>query len=546
MKANVCGNGLLESTSSSEYHEVCDDGNLLAGDGCSSTCRFESFQPGHPCTDHGTCRDGICRNQVCEAVSAQLLDAPGPMTKLDHFLFGQGVALTRNHLYVSRFGHDICELSKHPTHGEVPGCVPSGAIEVYRFDQDRPVHHLQIKPAGIDVPIHIFGGHMVGHEHTLAVSSGAGESLYLFVYDEEEQNWTQPQVLAAPGKIPYRLHRSFGTIMALGPDTLALGLPWFDCMDAKNPDLTCSSGEHAYRGLVYIFKKNAGKWSFSTTLRPPSPGADPGFGSALAIDGQRLVVSNSLYQACVSEYRQPLAENFIQACKGTPQLHSYDLSHNPPILITPALEGSGNHLDGFGASVALRGTTLAVGAPSQKLKAGPAQTSSQDPTIPEYNKPKNGGIVYSYRLDQGSWLMDQTLESRLRSPQREFGERVALEGGRLVVSSNPESATCLFSRDSSVNNFNLNPGYCEEPMPMMETFHHEQGGWSPESLLFPVGFPKQPRIWNSFAESIAVQGHRVVAGDRTSIRCPAGFTPEQGQFGCSARGSVSVYRFQDD
>ena len=39
--AAVCGNGILETG------EECDDGNLINGDGCSSTCTIEEAPPGN-------------------------------------------------------------------------------------------------------------------------------------------------------------------------------------------------------------------------------------------------------------------------------------------------------------------------------------------------------------------------------------------------------------------------------------------------------------------------------------------------------------------
>jgi cysteine-rich repeat protein len=50
--ANVCGNGVVDP--SAYPPENCDDGNIIAGDGCDSECRLEPLAvcptPGQPCT----------------------------------------------------------------------------------------------------------------------------------------------------------------------------------------------------------------------------------------------------------------------------------------------------------------------------------------------------------------------------------------------------------------------------------------------------------------------------------------------------------------
>ncbi|MBL4633486.1 MAG: hypothetical protein JKY56_06430, partial [Kofleriaceae bacterium] len=60
--ANRCGNGALDSG------EVCDDGNLVAGDGCSAGCLIED---GGACTDNVQCV-GVCDllgSDTCEPVN---------------------------------------------------------------------------------------------------------------------------------------------------------------------------------------------------------------------------------------------------------------------------------------------------------------------------------------------------------------------------------------------------------------------------------------------------------------------------------------------
>ena len=49
---NVCGNGVLDAG------EQCDDGNTLAGDCCSPTCKFEPL--GSPCTAASVCTNNAC------------------------------------------------------------------------------------------------------------------------------------------------------------------------------------------------------------------------------------------------------------------------------------------------------------------------------------------------------------------------------------------------------------------------------------------------------------------------------------------------------
>jgi fibro-slime domain-containing protein len=61
----VCGNGKLE------MGEACDDGNTMAGDGCSGTCELEPnfvcMTPGEFCKSTAVCGDGVVAgNELCD------------------------------------------------------------------------------------------------------------------------------------------------------------------------------------------------------------------------------------------------------------------------------------------------------------------------------------------------------------------------------------------------------------------------------------------------------------------------------------------------
>jgi cysteine-rich repeat protein len=61
-KIDICGNGILDAG------ENCDDGNKLAGDCCSPTCKFEPL--GSPCTAPTICTNNACNGAgACGSVS---------------------------------------------------------------------------------------------------------------------------------------------------------------------------------------------------------------------------------------------------------------------------------------------------------------------------------------------------------------------------------------------------------------------------------------------------------------------------------------------
>jgi cysteine-rich repeat protein len=67
--ASVCGNGIIEAG------ETCDDGNLLNGDGCSSTCQDECVNPATDCP---------LSDQQCEVAACVATTGGGARCKINN------------------------------------------------------------------------------------------------------------------------------------------------------------------------------------------------------------------------------------------------------------------------------------------------------------------------------------------------------------------------------------------------------------------------------------------------------------------------------
>ena len=69
LRADVCGNGMVETYGEPAVTEACDDGNVISGDGCSATCFLDDQPDGQACTMHEACASGACDtedSQTCE------------------------------------------------------------------------------------------------------------------------------------------------------------------------------------------------------------------------------------------------------------------------------------------------------------------------------------------------------------------------------------------------------------------------------------------------------------------------------------------------
>jgi len=160
----------------------------------------------------------------------------------------------------------------------------------------------------------------------------------VYVFDRAASAWTQTVRFAAADTIA---GDDFGRSMAISGDTLVVGAP-----------LKSSGTGHFANGAAYIFVRTASAWPQQAKLMAQVSSDGDGFGTALAIDGDRLLVG-----APMAAGRKGGAYVFERTGSAWTQ-------HDQ--LASPV----GADGDQFGWSVALSGNAALVGAPFASNSCG--------------------------------------------------------------------------------------------------------------------------------------------------------------------------------
>ncbi|MEM7246104.1 MAG: thrombospondin type 3 repeat-containing protein [Acidobacteriota bacterium] len=206
---------------------------------------------------------------------------------------------------------------------------------------------------------------------------------------------------------------AFGMALALQGDTLAVGAPY------EAPLQT---------GTVSLFERCEGAWELVATLVAEDAvgGSDQGFGGALALDGDVLVVGAN--NDGETQDGAGAAYVFRRAADGS-------WSQEEKLLAS-----DGAMTDRFGSSVAVSGDTIAVGSWLDDA-AG-----------------VDSGAAYVFKRDAGSGTWDQLHE--LTGPATEagdwFGIAVTLSGDTLVVGARHERV--VVSHAGAAHVFERNEG----------------------------------------------------------------------------------------
>jgi hypothetical protein len=267
-----------------------------------------------------------------------------------------------------------------------------------------------------------------GHAHAGA-SAGAA---YVFEYDGA--NWSETKTLTAADAAA---SDSFGVAVAVSGDLAVVGAPGHD-----------GGGNGA--GAAYVYARDDGAWTELTTLFASEPAAGDGFGWAVAVDGERIVVG---------------APGGLGAT-GAAYVFDRDGDSWGAGTRLSASDPAAN--DAFGNAVAVRGDHVAVGA---------------------YGKDDGAGAVYVFRPEGDDWVEAAKLTAPEPVEEHYFGQSVAMHGDRLVVGAPGDAEAGPGSGAAFV-------------------FGRDEAGWVQVHKLLP----HEGTDGGYLGESVALDGDHLVAG----------------------------------
>ena len=266
----------------------------------------------------------------------------------------------------------------------------------------------------------------------------------------------------------------FGISIALDGDRVAVG--------AWNEDGPADALEDA--GAVYTYRRTDAGWTPDGDIRAPNADAFDRFGRVVALSDDLLAVGAALEDGGGPLIGGDPLDNSVPESGAVYIFRrgaggwGLDAYIKAPV---PGVE------DGFGASLALSGDTLAVGAPGRDRRSGG-------------NPVGNEGTVYIFRqTPDGRWPLEAEVTALIADPDDRFGHQVSLDGDVLAVSAVQEDAAAdtLDPFDNSVPESGA-----------VYVYRRRDGQWTPDAFLKAPNAGELDR----FGVSIAVSGDRLAVG----------------------------------
>lgn len=359
-------------------------------------------------------------------------------------------------------------------------------------------------------------GNSVAIDGDIAVVGSPGRSLEaggasIFVRNPDG-TWVFQDTIVASNAEP---GDRFGAAVAIAGTTIVVGAPDEDS-GATGVDGTESDNSLSNPGAAYVFVRGSnGGWTQQAYLKASSPGpaAFDDFGTAVAIDGDRIVVGDSGKDAGGND---------------TGAAFVFERSGSTWTAATTLTAFNTQALAGFGGAVSISGDTIIIGA---RNESSDGTGINADPSSSGFN---GSGAAYEFvRNQDGTWSENTFFKASNAEDNDSFGAAVSIDGDMLVIGARNEDsgivgdeadnsasaagAAYVFSRDSS-------------------------GDWSQQAYLKAANLEAS----DLFGWSVAAQGNHVLIGARDESSAATGINGDASDNSATAAGAAYLFQRATD
>jgi ABC-type Fe3+-hydroxamate transport system substrate-binding protein len=313
----------------------------------------------------------------------------------------------------------------------------------------------------------------------LAPDAGAA---YVFV--RSGTTWTQQAYLKAS---QVTANDRFGASVAVSGDTVVVGAYQEDSNTTgvnSTPDEIAADS-----GAAYVFVRSGTTWTQQAYLKASQVSAGDFFGASVAVSGDTVVVGAGAEDSSTTGVNSTPDELAFASGAAYVFVRSGGAWTQQAYLKASQVTG----IDFFGASVAVSGDTVVVGASSED-----SSTTGVNSTPNELAS--SAGAAYVFVRSSTTWTQQAYLKASQVTASDNFGISVAVSGDTVVVGASLE--------DSSTTGVNSTPNEIAADTGAAYVFLRSGTTWTQQAYLKA----SQVTASDNFGYSVAIAGNTVVVG----------------------------------
>ena len=279
-----------------------------------------------------------------------------------------------------------------------------------------------------------------GEDDNSFSSSGAA---YVFV--RSGTTWTQQAYVKASEP---QSSDAFGAVVALDGNTLVVSATGEDS-SARGIGGDETDNSALSSGAAYVFTRTGTSWSQQAYVKASNTGANDGFGSALALSGDTLVVGAPGEASSAGGIDGDEGDNSANGSGA-----AYVLVRTAGVWRQTAyLKASNTDAgDRMGGSVAIDGDAVLVGATDESSSGTVVDASETD------NSARHAGAAYLFVRTGTAWRQAAYIKSSASDPQDLFGVGVAIDMGTLAIGAHWEDSAATGIGGDHTDNTASNSG----------------------------------------------------------------------------------------
>lgn len=435
-----------------------------------------------------------------------------------------GVELAASFRVIERAGAPALMLTIDDADARYPITIDPTAQQAYlkaRYDasSETDLFGCSIAIAGDTVVIGAYGedSSAKGVNGNQADSS-APDSGAAYVFVRSAGIWSQQAYLKASNT---DRGDKFGWSVGVAGDTVVIGALDEDS-SAVGVNGTQISNTQRNSGAAYVFVRSGTNWAQQAYLKASNTSADDGFGYAVGVSGDTVVVG--------AQHEDSIATgvNGNQITDG-----AFD-SGAAYVFVRSGTEWSQeaylkasntNPIDFFGCAVAISGDTIVIGASLE-------DSGSTGVNGDQGNNGANGsGAAYVFARDGSVWSQQAYLKASNAGQSDEFGDAVAIWNDTIVVGARYERSNATGVNGNQANNSREGAGAA-----YVFVRDTDDGTWTQQAYL-KASFVGS---YNLFGSAVGVWGDTVVIGAIGDDSDATGINGQQG-YGASSSGAAHIF-----
>ncbi|MCA8944076.1 MAG: FG-GAP repeat protein [Planctomycetes bacterium] len=340
-----------------------------------------------------------------------------------------------------------------------------------------------------------------------------------YVFVRSGTTWSQQAYLKASNTDAADL---FGNTVAVSGDTVVVGAR-FEDSSATGVGGTQSDNGSNNSGAAYVFERSGSVWTQQAYLKASNTGADDGFGNAVAIFGDKIVVAANGEDSGTQVLDGDEGDNGAVNAGAAYVFVRSGATWSQAVYLKASNADIG---DLFGTAVAIWGDTIVVGAPNEDSPPFGSECANSA----AYS---DAGAVFTFTTavepEPTTAQVSQIKASNVGTGDQ-FGYSVGISGDTIVVGAFGEDSSATGVDGDQLDNLQPDSGGAY-------VFVRSGADWSQEAYLKPSNTGANDR----FGHSVSIAGDTIVVGSPFES---SGATGVNGiELDDSATSSGAVYVF---